>query len=137
MAIKYEIVWAKQVSTAVSYTYICIQTGLHFVCVQMMSEYEVHTYVYVYLYVQYVCMYSMYIRTYIHTPILYIRMYVRGFSPALSNQIALECVSTSMCQEQCGDLIISPTPLCTTVQTVESLSYTVTQYVYTYVLYIH
>ena len=124
------------------------------------------------VYVQYVCMYSKcvctvctYIRTYTHTVHTYVCTYICEFNPALSNQIALECVSTAMCIDQCGDLIFSPTPLCTTVQTVDSLSYTVLQwispsvlqtrnpicncalqfiqhmycmyYVYMYVLYIH
>ena len=105
MAIKYEIVWAKQVSTAVSYTYISIQTGLHFVCVQMMSEHEVRMYVCigtyicmdsmcvctVSVYVQYVCMYSMYIhtRTYIHTPRITIKQYVCMYSMFLRTYICM------------------------------------------------
>ena len=84
-----------------------------------------------------VSVYVQYVHTYVHTPILYIRTYVRmyictyicEFNPALSNQIALDCVSTAMCIDQCGDLIFSPTPLCTTVQTVDSLSYTVLQWI--------
>ena len=62
-------------------TYISIQTGLHFVCVQMMSEYEVHMYVrtYVYTYVCTVC-------TYTHTSILYVRRFNSTLSKVCFNR---------------------------------------------------